>query len=132
MRLTAGRVPARDQEALFDVPGQAVTTGIVYLMTDWYLLKWGFSARATPKPRSGELRASVIGFKPGTRDDEKSYLASVKRWNAGGEWFHIPDDPQALWSLMNTAKLLGQWQGIPATESLARVIANNLRMRRAA
>lgn len=117
---------------LFDLPGQLIVTGIVYLMTDWYLLKWGFSSRATPKPRSGELRASVIGFMPGTRADEKAYLASVKRWTEGGEWFRVPDDPQALWSLMNCAKLLGQWQGVPATESLARVIANNLRMRRAA
>ena len=132
MGLIAGRAPALDQESLFDVPGQIVAAGIVYLMTDWYLLKWGFSSRATPKPRSGELRASVIGFMPGTRGDEKSHLASVKRWTEGGEWFRVPDDPQALWSLMNTAKLLGQWQGIPATESLARVIANNLRMRRAA
>lgn len=117
------------QSSLFPELDSVVSTvvGIVYLMTDGYLLKFGYSARGTPKPRSGELRAIVIGFTPGTRADERAYLASVRRWSVGGEWFRVPDDPEALKSLMNTARLMGQWKGVPATEALLRVIASNLR-----
>lgn len=118
------------QETLFpELPASTSISaaGIVYLMTDGYLLKYGYSGRGTPKPRSGELRATVIGFMPGTRADEKAYLASVKRWSVGGEWFRVPDDPAALAGLMATAKLMGQWKGVRATDVLLRVIAANLR-----
>jgi hypothetical protein len=105
----------------------ATSTGIVYLMTDGYLLKFGYSSRGTPKPRSGELRATVIGFMPGTRADERAYLDSVKRWSVGGEWFRVPDDPDALAALMTTTRLMGQWKGVRAADAVLRVIAANLR-----
>jgi hypothetical protein len=110
-----------------ELPDSPAQSGIVYLMTDWYKIKWGWSGRRTPTQRSGELRASVIGFIAGTRADEAAYHAHFKRWCVGGEWFSIPDDPVALHDLWLLAVGMGQWQGIKATESLARVIANNLR-----
>ena len=115
------------QVTLFPMPVTNQAPSIVYLMTDWYLLKFGWSGRSTPKPRSGELRASVIGFQPGSRADEKAHLAMVQKWCRGGEWFAVPDDPAVLHWLWLVAHGMGQWKGIPATESLARVIANNLR-----
>lgn len=117
------------QEPLFEAPGPvaAPDIGIVYLMTDWYMLKWGWSGRSTPKPRSGELRASPIGFMVGSRADEAVYKRQFKRWCIGGEWFTVPASGDDLYLLWLIAANLGQWKGIPATEALARVIANNLR-----
>lgn len=112
-----------------DVPEQA-GTGIVYLMTDWYMLKWGWSGRSTPAPRSGELRASPIGFMPGSRADEDAYKRAFSRWCIGGEWHCVPYGPAGaadLHTLWLIVQGMGQWKGVPATESLARVIANNMR-----
>ncbi len=125
---TSRIVPA-GQGALFDEPSLLLYAGpgIVYLMTDWYKLKFGWSSRATPKPRSGELRASPIGFMPGSRTDEEAYLRQFAPWCVGGEWFSVPDDPAALHNLWLIAIGMGHWKGVPATVSLARVVANNLR-----
>lgn len=115
------------QDALFEITAPAVTQGVVYLMTDGHLLKFGWSGRPSPAPRSGELRATVIGFMPGSRADERQRLAQFSRWSVGGEWFRVPDDPLSLWELMILAAQMGQWKGIPAQEALMRVIAANLR-----
>lgn len=109
-----------------ELPETRTSTGIVYLMTDWMLLKWGYTARGI-RQRSGELRAHVIGFTAGTREDETQMHAMVKRWCIGGEWFSLPDDPAVLYWLQLTVRNLGGWNGCRAEELLARVIANNLR-----
>lgn len=117
-----------------ELPPGRPRAGIVYLMTDWYMLKWGWSGRSTPAQRSGELRASPIGFMPGSRADEDAYKRAFSRWCVGGEWFCVPNGPDGgtdLHNLWLIAAGLGQWKGVPATESLARVIANNI-LRRAA
>lgn len=111
-----------------DLPGTPAEprTGIVYLMTDGLKLKWGYTSRGV-RQRSGELRAQVIGFMPGTRKDETAFREMVRRWCIGGEWFSLPDDPAALYWLHLTARSLGGWRGVSATEALTRVIAANLR-----
>jgi hypothetical protein len=108
---------------LDDVPTR---TGIVYLMTDGYLLKWGYTGRGI-RQRSGELRAQVVGFMAGTRDDEAAFHETVRRWCVGGEWFSLPDDPAMLYWLQLTVRGLGGWRGVPAEEVLARIITANLR-----
>lgn len=100
--------------------------GVVYLMTDGLKLKWGYTSRGIGQ-RSGELRAQVIGFRPGTRADETACRDMVRRWCIGGEWFSLPDDPGAFRWLQLAVRNLGGWRGIPAEEVLARVIAANLR-----
>ena len=114
-----------------DVPEQ---TGIVYLMTDGLMLKFGYVSRAARLgQRKGELRAQIIGFKAGSHADEARYLDSVKRWAIPGtEWFRVPDEPGDLYWLWLVAKDFGGWKGCPAAEMLLRVVAANLRQRRAA
>jgi hypothetical protein len=119
--------PTQEVLTLFEVDFPDTSQGILYLMTDGYLLKFGWSSRPTPKPRSGELRAGIIGYQAGTRADEKKYLAMVQKWCRGGEWFSVPDDPAVLHWLWLIAQGMGQWKGVKATEALAYVIANNLR-----
>lgn len=109
-----------------ELPDSLPRTGIVYLMTDGYLLKWGYTSRGI-RQRSGELRAQVIGFMSGTREDEDRYHEMVRRWNVGGEWFSLPDDPAVLYWLQLTVRGLGGWHGIPGEEVLARIISANLR-----
>lgn len=109
-----------------DLPGSQIRTGIVYLMTDGLKLKWGYTSRGLHQ-RSGELRAHVIGFMAGTRDDEDRFHDMVSHWCIGGEWFSLPDDPAVLHWLQLTVRGLGQWGGIPADEIFARIIAANLR-----
>src|SRR5258707_10981434 len=75
--------------------------GIVYLMTDGLMLKFGYVSRASRlRQRKGELRSQIIGFKPGTKSDEAAYLSCVRRWLIPGtEWFRLPDDPADLYWL---------------------------------
>lgn len=125
--LTARPGPSRQEDLFPDLPVAETRAGIVYLMTDWYLLKWGWTGEASPKPRSGQLRASIIGFKAGTRNDERAYLDYVKHWSVGGEWFRVPTNGPDLYWLMLAARDLGGWKGVSAQEALMRVIANNLK-----
>ena len=65
-------------------------SGTVYFLTDLRLIKVGYTGRSRPdclKQRSGELRGHIIGWLPGTEDDERAYQAPLARWNCGGEWF---------------------------------------------
>jgi hypothetical protein len=115
-----------------DLPGlPSGRNGIVYLMTDGLLLKWGYTSRGL-RQRSGELRAQIIGFLCGTREDEARYHELMRPWCIGGEWFSVPDDPAVLDSLWLIVYGLGQWKNIPATRAFAHVIAANLRLRPAA
>ena len=109
-----------------ELPDSDARTGIVYLMTDGLKLKWGYTGRGI-RQRSGELRAQVVGFMTGTRDDEARFHDIVRRWCVGGEWFSLPDDPAVLYWLQLTVRGLGGWRGIPAEEVLARIVAANLR-----
>jgi hypothetical protein len=113
-----------------DVPEQA---GIVYLMTDGLMLKFGYVSRPERlKQRKGELRAQIIGFVPGTTADEDAYLKHVEKWLIPGtEWFRLPHSPDDLYWLWCIAKHFGGWKGCPAPEMLSRVIAANLRQRQA-
>ena len=113
-----------------ELPDSPSHLGVVYLMTDGYLLKWGYTGRSLPgglRQRSGELRAQIIGFKPGTRDDEDRHKEYVSRWCVGGEWFRLPDDPAVLYWLQVIAQGMGGWGCRNASELLARVIVANLR-----
>lgn len=109
-----------------ELPDSSAKTGIVYLMTDGLKLKWGYTSRGI-RQRSGELRAQVVGFMTGTREDEDRFHDMVRRWCVGGEWFSLPDDPAVLYWLQLTVRSLGGWRGVPAEEVLARVISANLR-----
>jgi hypothetical protein len=106
---------------------EPATSGIVYLMTDGYLLKFGWTGDQTPRRRSGELRARIIGYQPGSRADEQVFLTRVRPWSVGGEWFMVPIDPQGLHWLMLVAQGMRGWKGASATEALVEVIAANLR-----
>jgi hypothetical protein len=103
------------------------TSGVVYLMTDGYLLKFGWTGDNTPRRRRGELRARIIGFQPGSRADEDALLRHVRPWSVGGEWFAVPAGPDALYWLMLIAQGMGGWKGISAMRALAEIIAANLR-----
>lgn len=109
-----------------ELPDRPAGTGIVYLMTDWFLLKWGYTGRGL-RQRSGELRAQVVGFMPGTREDEARFHDTMRSWCVGGEWFRVPDTRDGLYWLQLTVRGLGQWGGVPAEEVLAQVVANNIR-----
>src|SRR5258708_2650743 len=113
-----------------ELPDSPDRLGVVYLMTDGYLLKWGYTGRSLPgglRQRSGELRAQIIGFKPGTKADEARHQEYVGRWCVGGEWFRLPDDPAVLYWLQVMVQGMGGWGGRQASELLARVIVANLR-----
>ncbi len=98
--------------------------GFVYLMTDGYLIKAGYTGRRDARQRSGELRARLICSWKGTRDDEARLKGQLQPWCVGGEWFRLPDNSPMLSLLRrkieagggDTALLVFDW-----------VIANNLR-----
>jgi len=126
MLATQGMITLPQLTLLPELPESPGRAGVVYLMTDGYLLKWGYTARSI-RQRSGELRAQVIGFMTGTREDEARMHAMVRRWCVGGEWFRLPDDPVTLHWLQLMVRNLGGWRGISAEKALAVVIAANLR-----
>lgn len=109
-----------------DLP-ETPASGIVYLMTDGYMLKFGWTGDSTPRRRRGELRARIIGYQPGSRANEQVYLAHVLPWSVGGEWFTVPTTPGGLHWLMCVAQGMRDWKGMPASLALAEVIAANLR-----
>lgn len=99
-------------------------TGFVYLMTDGYLIKVGYTGRSDVKQRSGELRAQLMCFWPGTKADEARLKAQLKPWCVGGEWCHLPDNGPMLTLLRER---VGQWGGKAGLQVLDWVIASNLR-----
>lgn len=99
------------------------TAGVVYWMTDGYLIKVGFTTR-TVKQRSGELRATVICFGPGSRDDERASQAILRPWCVGGEWFRLPDKADVLSWLRHR---IYEWGGNSGLQILDQIIAANLR-----
>lgn len=108
--------------AVEDVDGQQ-QIGLVYLMTDGYLLKFGYTSRKIGQ-RSGELRARVVAFTPGTRADERRHHAQFKSWNVGGEWFRLPDNSLMLGFLR---RMVAEWAGEPGLRAFDDVVAANLR-----
>jgi len=116
-----------EQLTLLDTPA-IHQPGVVYWMTDGYLIKCGYTSRGI-RQRSGELRATVIAFQPGNRKTERAYQDRFKPWCVGGEWFRLPDEPQALSELRI---LLTEWGGHRALAILDSVIVANLRGRSAA
>lgn len=106
------------------LPGGDSRTGFVYLMTDGMLLKVGYTGRSSPRQRSGELRASLVCFWVGTRDDEARLKAQLNPWCVGGEWFRLPDNGPMLSVLREK---IGKWGGQAGLQRLDWVIANNLR-----
>ena len=84
-----------EQLTLLPDPPRASHPGIVYFMTDGYLIKIGYSSRPV-KYRSVEVRATVLAFQPGSRTEERQLHQIFKRWCVGSEWFRVPDEPTAL------------------------------------
>jgi hypothetical protein len=109
-----------------DLADEPSGRGKVYLMTDGRLLKWGYTSRSL-RQRSGELRAQVIGWKPGIRADEAALHRMVSQWGQGGEWFKLPDHPVTLHAFLRVVDDLQPWRGIPVSQVFARVLASNLR-----
>jgi hypothetical protein len=99
-------------------------TGFVYLMTDGYLIKVGYTGRRDVKQRSGELRAELLSFWPGTREDERRLKAQLKPWCVGGEWCRLPDTAPMLTFLRERIR---KWGGEAGLQRLDWVIVNNLR-----
>lgn len=112
-----------EQLSLLPVELDGAKPGVVYVMTDGYLLKIGYTTRGI-RQRSGELRARVVCFWPGSRADEKAYHAQFARWNVGGEWFRVPDEPGPLSELR---LLIQEWGSRKGLRLLDEVIAANLR-----
>ena len=98
--------------------------GFVYLMTDGYLLKAGFTGRRDARQRSGELRARLICSWPGTRQDETRLKAQLQPWCVGGEWFRLPDNSPMLSLLRQKITAAGGDTGLLVFDW---VIVNNLR-----
>jgi hypothetical protein len=99
-------------------------SGFAYLMTDGMLIKVGYTGRRDVKQRSGELRATLLCFWSGTKDDERRLHAQLKPWHAGGEWCRLPDTTPMLSFLRGLVKKHG---GEPGLQVLDWVIVNNLR-----
>lgn len=116
----------RQLTLLPDLPDDLIKVGTVYLMSDGLKLKWGYTSRSV-RQRSGELRAQVIGFMSGTREDERDLHALVKRWNVGGEWFSVPYDPGVLHRLQCIVDRLEGLDGHDPRVIFAVIVANNLR-----
>jgi|SRR6516162_1789887 hypothetical protein len=112
-----------EQLTLLPDPPRASHPGIVYFMTDGYLIKIGYSSRPV-KYRSVEVRATVLAFQPGSRTEERQLHQIFKRWCVGSEWFRVPDEPTALTELR---LLVQEWGGQHGLTILDRVIAANLR-----
>jgi hypothetical protein len=100
-----------------------VGLGIVYCMTDGYLIKIGWTSRSV-KQRSGELRAYVIASTPGSRADERRFHALFSHYRVAGEWFRLPDDGRSLGRLR---MLINEWGGPAGLMALDQVIAANLK-----
>lgn len=98
--------------------------GLVYLMTDGYLIKVGYTGRSSPRQRSGELRAKLLCFWPGSREDEARLKIQLKPWCVGGEWCRLPDTAPVLGFLRERIE---QWGGKAGSQLLDWIIINNLR-----
>jgi hypothetical protein len=105
--------------------------GSVYWLTDWLLLKPGYSGRSRPdcfKQRSGELRGNIFGWLPGTKADERAIHDRLEPWRFAGEWCGLPTDPAELaWLLREMSRLRPVPGGPPPEDAFMRVLANNLR-----
>jgi hypothetical protein len=115
------------QLQLFTTP-DPVETGRVYLATNGYCFKIGYTTRPV-KHRGGELKADIIFSVPGTVKLEQRWLTVFHPWSLGQEWFSLPNEAKALGMLRD---LIIWGGGTKALVYLDHVIANNLRVKRAA
>lgn len=68
-------------------------TGFVYAMVSGDVVKIGYSTN--PRARASQVRCNtpadidLVGYIPGTVDDERAFHARLSEWRISGEWFRL-------------------------------------------